>query len=159
MRHPRSRGLKAGRTIRALVLPALLVTGGCREVPQDLQPGDLLRDSLGLTSQDRVHVVRITHVEGREVATPDSLVVRPGDWVDFVGADSRIRVVSFLLDSLAPAPRDFMEGNGLGSSPPLLGEGVHWAVPFTAAPSGRYPFALAGAGELGRGVVMVESRR
>ncbi|HSG50027.1 MAG TPA: hypothetical protein VLA43_19540 [Longimicrobiales bacterium] len=138
---------------------ALLAAAGCGEAPNELQPGELLRDSLGLTSLDRVHVVRITHREGREVATPDSLLVRPGDWVDFVGGDGWIRVVAFPFDSLDLAPRDFMEGNGVDASPPLLGADVHWAVPFTAAPPGRYPFSVMGSGAPGRGVVVVESRR
>jgi len=160
MRHARRRGLRVAPSLRRLILVALLPLGSCREVPNELEPGEILRDSLGLTTRDRVHVVRLTHVEGREVATPDSVLVRPGDWVDFVGGDGRIRVVSFPPDSLGTAPRDFMEGTGVGASPPLLGAEVHWAVPFTAAPPGRYPFVMAGTGNPGRGVVVVaEGRR
>lgn len=160
MRHPRPRGLRPLPSLPSLLLATLLLVGGCGGAPNDLPPGEALQDSLGLTASDRVHVVRLTHVEGREVATPDSLMVRPGDWVDFVGGDGRIRVVSFPPDSLGTAPRDFMEGTGVEASPPLLGAGVHWAVPFTAAPPGRYPFVMAGAGSPGWGVVVVvEGRR
>lgn len=140
-------------------LPAVLALAlaGC-EAPPELQPGPLLQDSLGLTTRDRVHVIRMTHRDGREVAEPDSVVVRPGDWVDFVGADGHPRWVEFAAGSMDEAPRDFLSGNGMESSPPLLGRGVHWAVPFLVAPAGRYPFRIEGGGEAGAGVVVVAER-
>lgn len=140
-----------------LTLALVLAPTGC-EAPPELRPDPLLQDSLGLTTRDRVHVIRMTHRDGREVADPDSVLVRPGDWVDFVGADGHPRWVGFASGSMGEAPRDFLSGNGMESSPPLLGLGVHWAVPFLAAPAGRYPFRIEGGGEAGEGVVVVTER-
>lgn len=136
---------------------AALGAAGC-EAPPELQPDPLLQDSLGLTSRDRVHVVRMLQREGREAADPDSVVVRPGDWVDFVGGDGHPRIIEFELERVDEAPRDFLEGNGVRASPPLLGRDVHWAVPFAGAPPGRYPFRIEGSGETGHGVVVVAGR-
>lgn len=149
-------GLRAGA---GCLFAAVLALGpaGC-DAPPELQPDPLLQDSLGLTLRDRVHVVRIVHRDGREAAEPDSVEVRPGDWVDFVGGDGHLRIVSFETGGLEDAPRDFLAGNGVESSPPLLGLGVHWAVPLTGAPPGRYPFRIEGSGGEGRGVVVVAGR-
>lgn len=160
VRRPGGRGLRpASPTLAILAALALFLVPGCTDAPGELQPPTILQDSLGLTVQDRVHVVRLEHAAGAERAVPDSLAIRPGDWVDFVGGDGRVRMVSFLRDSMRTAPRDFLQGSGVTDSPPLLGVDVHWAVPFEGAPAGRYPFVVTGSGGDGRGVVVVEPRR
>lgn len=157
MRHPGAGGLRGGRAHAFLAL-AVLLGAACEQPPQGPPPDPLLVDSLGLAPGDRVHVVRLTHTRGSERAEPDSLLIQVGDWVDFLGADGHMRTVRFITDGLAEGPRDYLAGNGVEGSPPLLGLGVHWAVPFAGAPPGRYPYSLSGSGEPGEGVIVVAPR-
>ncbi|MDT8341288.1 MAG: hypothetical protein RQ751_07225 [Longimicrobiales bacterium] len=147
----------------AVTAGVLAFAAACGPAPEEgPAPAQIVADSLGLGPGERVHEVRILHRNGRERAEPDSLEVRPGDRVDFTGADGRARVVTFPRAGVAAAPRDFLDGSAVHRSPPLLGRDVHWVVPFRAAPEGRYPFTVSGSGADGAGVVIVrvpEGRR
>lgn len=153
MRRPGPRGLSPSPVLSRLIL-VMTALAGC-EAPPDLPPEQILQDSLGLTLQDRVQVVEVRHARGGEIADPDSVALRPGEWVDFRTGDAHPRVVSFLLDSLPPEARDLLQRRGVTVSPPLAAASVHWPVPFDSAPPGRYPYRVEGSGEPGAGVVVV----
>jgi plastocyanin len=142
------------RPIVGLLL--LVVLGsGCKRPDASLQPDALLRDSLGLAEQDRVHRVRLSSPENRETIEPNSVEVRPGDYVEFMTTDRRVHAISFLLDSLPAGAADFLRGTGQESSPPLLEPDARFLVTFEGAPLGRYPFLVAGNGAEARGAITV----
>ena len=145
-------------------LAVLLLCGaclGCRgDADAQLRPDALLRDSLGLGDDDRVHRVRLSSVDNRERVEPVQVTVRPGDWVEFVTEDRRVHAVAFALDGATPAAAEFLRGTGQESSPPLVESAARFVVSFADAPAGSYPYVVIGNGEDGRGtiVVAVEAR-
>ncbi|UCC23861.1 MAG: hypothetical protein JSU98_08965 [Gemmatimonadales bacterium] len=130
----------------------------CEPVPESF-PDALLQDSLGLEPGDRVHTVTVRHDRGLEVAEPDSVLVYPGDWVDFVTEDAYPRVVRFHADSLSHEAREFLQEIRMMESPPLVRPGVHWVLHAESAPPGRYTYQVDGSGASGRGVVVVVPAR
>jgi plastocyanin len=129
------------------------------EAPPELQPDQELRDSLGLTSRDRVHRVRLALQGGREVAGPATVEVLPGDRVSFESADGFVRRVHLERDSLSEAQRAWALDRGVDASPPLVARGSRWLVHFQDAPEGRYPFRVEGGREGGTGAVVVGAAR
>lgn len=122
-------------------------------------PEQVLRDSLGLGDDDRVHRVSLTSVDNREAPDPDSVEIRVGDHVEFRTADRRVHAVGFLLDSLPPGAADFLRRTGQEGSPPLVEVDARYLVTFADAPPGRYPFSVVGNGAEGRGAVVVGEPR
>jgi plastocyanin len=153
----------AGREFRltwpsrpALGLLLLVLLGSaCKRTDASLQPDALLRDSLGLGDEDRVHRVRLSSPDNRESVEPDSVLVRPGDLVEFMTADRRVHAVSFQLDGLPAAAAEFLRGTAQESSPPLIEPEARFLVRFEGAPVGRYPYTVAGNGAEGRGLIVV----
>jgi plastocyanin len=139
-----------------LVLSALAVLGsGCSRADATLRPDALLRDSLGLGDDDRVHRVGLGSADNRETVQPPQVTVRPGDYVEFVTQDRRVHALAFVLESLAPAAAEFLIGPGQQSSPPLVESGTRYVVSFADAPPGTYPYVVRGNGAEGRGAVVV----
>jgi len=138
-----------------LVLPAILVVAcaGCagENAPP---PDDLLRETLGLTEDDAVHRVVLTS-DSVERARPSEVVVRSGDFVEFVTDDWKIHEVIFELDSLATPARTFLVDSDQVESPPLLDRGVRYVLSFRDAPEGRYPYRVEGNAPATHGVIIV----
>lgn len=109
----------------------------------------------GLEPGDRVHVLSVGFGASGEVLDPDSVVIEPGDWVDFRTEDGSPRTVTFFPDSDPSPNRAFLEDRGLRASPPLVAPGSHWVVSFEGAPPGAYPFRVEGGRDEARGVVRV----
>lgn len=148
----------SGRRALPLLLALAVAVGGCRQRDAELEPDALLRDSLGLEEDDRVHRIRLAGEDNRESAEPATVQVRPGDYVEFVTADRRVHAVAFAMDSLSAAAAAFLRGSGQEGSPPMMEPDSRFVVSFAEAPAGRYPFVVVGNGTLARGsVVVVES--
>jgi hypothetical protein len=139
----------------ALVLGAAAY--GC-DAPPELQPDQLLQDSLGLGPVDRVYTVELRHRRGDEVPTPDSLAMDRAGWVDFRTLDGWPRRVYFLTDSLPPGGAAFLDSLGTAVSPPFVSRGTRWPISFQGAPPGVYPYRVESGGGEGRGVVVVPER-
>lgn len=146
MRSTRSGGL----------LLALLLVGFSCDGPNPHPPDALLRDSLGLTLDDRVHRVGIERVNGSERITPRRVRIRPGDHVSFETRDRYVHTVSFVLDSLSADQRAWLRSTDQDRSPPLLRLDARFVVRFGGdAPPGSYPFLVEGNGRPGRGAVVL----
>jgi plastocyanin len=140
----------------ALLLSVLAVVGsGCRRAGNELQPDQVLRDSLGLGDEDRVHRVRLGSADNREVVQPPQVTVRPGDYVEFITQDRRVHALEFMLEELPPAAAEFLRRTGQQGSPPLVQADARFVVSFDQAPPGTYPYVVIGNGEEGRGTVVV----
>lgn len=127
---------------------------GCEATDPSLMPDERLRLELGLTIADRVHTIDLSTGVG-ERATPDSLAIFPGEFVQFVSGDWLVHEMEFELDSLSGERRVFLERTGQTALPPLLQRDARFVLSFVDAPPGRYPYALAGNRESGRGVIVV----
>ena len=143
----------------ALAMACVLAAGACDRGDPELRPDDLLRDSLGLGDEDRVHTVRISTASSRERAEPDTLRVLPGDLVQFVTEDRRPHTVAFFVDSLPEAAAAFLRSTGQEGSPPLVEVESRFLVTFRDAPEGRYPYRVEGTGEAATGAVVVAQPR
>lgn len=145
-------------TAGALLLGTVAAVAGCgpRDAPPDLAADSVLRRELGLTDADRVHRILLTSGD-REEIRPDSVAVRPGDWLEFVSGDFRVREVRFDRDRLEPGPRDFLSATDQMESPPLVARDARFVVFFAEAPPGRYPFRVEGNLPASSGVVVVVS--
>ena len=138
---------------------ALLVLVGCdRGIPEAYRPDLLLQEELGLTEDDEVHRVELTGAAS-ERATPDSVLVHVGGWVEFFSADWRVHEVHFGRDGLAGEAVAFMEETDQLSSPPLVDRGARFLIDMEGAPPGRYPYRVEGNGPPGHGVVVVVPNR
>ena len=88
-------------------LPLLAVVSllsACGELENLNPPDQMLKDSLGLTDQDRVHRVILRSLDQAESIEPTDISVEPGSYLEFLTRDRRVRVVSFLMNELAPEP-------------------------------------------------------
>ena len=132
----------------------VLVGAGCEAIDPALRPDDQLISELDLTERDRVYTVSLATGVG-ESAEPDSIVVQPGDYLQFVSSDWFIHEVHFDSAIMDDQARSFMVVTGQMSSPPLLQQGARFVLSFADAPLGRYPFRLQGNREDGRGVIVV----
>lgn len=94
---------------------------------------------------------------GREVVTPDTLRVTPGQYASFRSGDHWPRRIRLLVDSVGPELRAFLEREGSPESPPLVHPGARWVVEMSGAPPGAYPFVVEGPRNPGRGVLLVET--
>jgi hypothetical protein len=111
-----------------------------------------------LTDEDEVH--RITLAGGTsEQVSPTEVVVPPRAWVEFVSSDWWVHEVRFETDSLPQEAGAFLAETDQVDSPPLVERGARFVVSFTGAPTGRYPFIVAGNGAAARGVVVVQVKR
>ena len=142
------------RPVVGLVL-SLALAAACKEEDRSLQPDALLRDSLGLTEEDRVHRIRLSGAENRESIEPSSLRVQPGDYVEFTTTDRRVHAITFLLDSVPAGGAEFLRETAQEASPPLIEPEARFVVTFEGAPVGRYPFLVAGNGVEARGAITV----
>lgn len=127
---------------------------GCEPPDPELVPDEVLQSELGLEPGDRVHTVEIRTGTSEEAA-PDSIEVRVGDLVQFVSADWMVHEVRFDTASLGSEALAFLERTRQGASPPLLERDTRFVLTFEDAPPGRYPYALQGNREPGRGVIVV----
>jgi len=75
--------------------------------------------------------------------------------VEFLTVDHRVHTVTFLLDSLAPEVRSFLESSGQTASPVLVERGSRFVVRLGDAPPGSYIFISEGHGGEARGSVEV----
>lgn len=151
------------RILRVLV-PGLLASGalvGCRAAPpsEDHPPDERLRSELGLTDKDQVYRVTVGVDGYAEQATPGSLEIPPGAWVEFVSEDWRVHQVRFEEDSLSADGRDFLVSSDQVASPPMVDRDARFVVSFADAPPGRYPFVVEGSATTARGVVVVRPNR
>lgn len=137
------------------VLAAAVVAACADEVPPELRPDAVLRDSAGLAEGDVVHTVAVDGTSGRDVARPARVALRAGAHVAFATADGRLHHVRFDTSVMAPGPARWLAEGDRVESPPLLGRDTRWVVDFTDAPAGIYPFRLEGNGDPGGGVVEV----
>ena len=133
----------------------VLVSIGCEPRDPELIPDTYLQSELGLTDRDRVHTISISGGT-MERADPGLVSVRVGDFVQVVSADWRVHEFMFEIDSLSAPARGFLERTDQVASPPLLQQGSRFVLAFSEAPPGRYPYALLGNTEAGRGVIVVE---
>ena len=145
----------AGRAGLLRSMLSVLGLAGCGRAENQLQPDALLRDSLGLGDDDRVHRVRLGSADNRERIEPVQVTVRPGDWVEFITQDRRVHAVSFLVDGLPQPAADFLRASGQEASPPLVQPEARFVVSFADAPAGSYPFVVVGNGEEARGTIVV----
>lgn len=139
----------------SLVLGLLAAAGCAEEVPEGLRPDAVLRDSLGLTDDDAVHVIRIEGSDGREHASPGRVRARPGDRLSFTTTDGRLHHVRFDTAAMSPELVQWLVEGGRVVGPPLLSRDSRWVVDLSGAPDGIYPFRLEGNGSPGGGVVDV----
>ena len=138
-----------------LLVVGLVLAAACQEEPDtQLEPDALLRAELGLTSDDRVHSIRLAGGE-IERADPALVSVEPGTYVEFVTTDWLIHEVIFESDSLGAEQRAFLERTDQGASPPLIERDSRYVLDFEGAPPGRYPYRLEGNGRPGRGAIVV----
>ncbi len=134
----------------------VLVAAGCEAPQTELTPDAQLQRELGLAPDDRVHTVSIsTGVSER--AEPDSIVVFPGDYLQFVSDDWLVHEVRFQVDDLGADAASFLEATGQSASPPLLQLGARFLLVFEGAPAGRYPYTLEGNRASGTGLIVVAS--
>jgi len=142
---------------RALLVLALLV-GGCRpDAPteSDLPPDRRLQSELGLDPLDRVHqVVLYGGAEAR--AEPAELLLAPGEYVQFLTADSWIHEIRFDVPTMSAEAVAFMAGLDQLSSPPLVSRGSRFVLSFVGAPAGRYPYTVEGNGPATFGALVIE---
>jgi hypothetical protein len=131
------------------------VVAACERPNPELIPDAYLQTELGLTVRDRVHTVSISGGT-MDRADPGLVSVRIGDFVQVVSTDWRVHEFMFEVDSLSASSRTFLERTNQVASPPLLQEGSRYVLDFSEAPPGRYPYALLGNTEAGRGVIVVE---
>lgn len=151
---------RCGWTGRWVVVALVAIAGACaEEVPVELRPDGVLRDSLGLTDDDAVHVVLVDGAGGRDVATPARVRVRPGERVSFTTVDGRLHHVRFDTAAMAPETARWIVDGERVLGPPLVSRDSRWVVDFSAAPEGIYPFRLEGNGAPGGGVIEVTERR
>lgn len=152
-------GIRSRLAARAATAGMLLIAAaGCKaKVAPAFRPDETLKRELGLTDQDEVHRVTLTAADAERI-DPESVVVPPGAYVDFVTGDWRIHEVHFELDSLSPAARAFLQRSEQSASPPLLDRDSRFLVWFDRAPPGRYPFIVRGNTAPARGVVIVRPK-
>ena len=154
-----SRGVRAPFT-RGPAGPAVaiglltLFALGCEPTDPALVPDDVLQAEFGLTERDRVYTVSVTTGVG-ERASPDTIRVSPGDFVQFVSGDHFVHEVRFQLDALTDAQQSFLVDSGQDASPPLVRQGARFVLTLEEAPPGSYPFALEGNRAPGAGVLVV----
>ena len=139
----------------AAALAVVLLAAGCGPDESDLPPDGRLQRELGLQPTDRVHEV-VLHGGMPGSIDPVEAVVAPGDYLQFVTADSWIHEITFDADSLDAPAVTFMEGLDQMASPPLVSRGSRFVVSFVDAPPGRYPYVVLGNGAPKRGAVVVE---
>lgn len=137
-------------------LLASTALGGC--VGSSADTGDPLADeaeALGLPSGANLHRVTLGGRGAEEHAVPTRIPIEPGDAVEFWTVDHRVHTLRFVLDSLRPEARQFLEASDQLASPPLVNRGSRFIVRFDEAPRGRYLFESQGHGGVARGVVEV----
>ena len=139
----------------AFVALLLSLPTACERPDPRLRPEQVLRDSLQLGDDDRVHRVQLLSQDNREAPEPAAVSVRPGDYVEFVTGDHRVHAIAFVLDSAAPAGAAFLRRTAQEGSPPLVVPEARFVVTFADAPPGRYPYLVIGNGAEGRGQVVV----
>lgn len=143
----------SGRVALCVVL-TWWAPAACEAPDPELIPDERLRTELGLTETDRVHTIGLSTGVG-ERADPDSVLVAPGEFVQFVSGDWLVHEMAFDLDSLSADRRDFLVRTRQAESPPLLERDSRFVLSFVEAPPGRYPYSLAGNREPGRGLIVV----
>lgn len=137
-----------------LIAFLLLSSPGCEPENPTLRPDAILLEELGLSKDDRVHTVRLT-TKGQERASPDSILVEEGDYVQFVSDDWFIHEVFFDSMTMSDSAWTFMVSNDQSASPPLLQNGARFVISLVGASSGAYRFLLEGNREPGFGVIVV----
>ncbi len=94
---------------------------------------------------------------GQELASPDSILVHEGDYIQFVSDDWFLHEVRFDSTAMSEHAWKFMVSNNQAASQPLLQNGARFVISFVDASPGAYPFLLEGNREPGSGVIVVAS--
>ena len=97
-------------------------------------------DSAEVSIPGSVHEIELRGSGASDSLTSARMEVRAGDALRFVAADRRPHSPSFVVDSLEPTVREFLDATGQLRGPPLVSEGAAWVVILEDAPPGRYPF-------------------
>jgi plastocyanin len=100
----------------------------------------LVLDSSEVSIAGRVHDVRIAGARATDSIAPLEVIAAPGDAVQFIMGDRRPHALAFVMDSLSPGVRAYLERTGQLRGPPLVNQGSRWIVLLEGAPPGRYPF-------------------
>lgn len=130
----RPRGRSGALLLAVLIAP---LTGAC-----DTMSGgsEIALDSASISIPGSVHEVEITGAGAVDSIAPARVEATPGDAIRFVVGDRRPHALTFTVDELAPAIREFLDGTGQLRGPPLVNQGSSWVVLLADAPPGRYPF-------------------
>ena len=135
-------------------LLAFAILGAACRADSELPPDRRLQSELGLDARDRVHEVILTAgPSGR--AEPAEAHVLPGDYLQFVTADSWVHEIVFEVDSLQAGAIAFMDEHDQLASPPMVSRGSRFVISFVGAPEGRYPYRVEGNHAPVRGVIVV----
>ncbi len=126
------------------LMVAVACLTACESVPPELQPAQVLRDSLGLTERDVVFEIGVRTESGSEVATPARVAVRGPARLSFRSDDSSAHRITSDTTGLSPDQRDFARSFGQGS-PPLVQHEARWVIDLTGAPPGHYTFRVTGS--------------
>lgn len=120
-----------------MALVAALALNGCDAVGGG---ATIALDSAEVSVPGSVHEIALRGSGASDSLSATRIEARPGDALRFVAADRRPHAPSFVVDSLDPAVRDFLDRTGQLRGPPLVSEGAAWIVLLEGAPPGRYPF-------------------
>jgi plastocyanin len=138
----------------AALLVLAVLAAGCRPSDSELPPDRRLQSELGLDARDRVHEVVLTGGPTGGAAPAESHVL-PGDYLQFVTADSWVHELVFEVDSLGAGALAFMDELDQLASPPMVSRGSRFVISFVEAPEGRYPYRVEGNHAPVRGVIVV----
>ena len=111
--------------------------------------------ALGLRPGVQLHRVTLGGRGAEEHAVPTRIQASPGDGIEFLTVDHRVHTLEFVIDSLTPEVREFLESTGQLASPPLVSRGSRFMLRLQDAPPGRYHFLSEGHGGQARGVIQV----
>ena len=115
-----------------------------------------LREALGISDDVTIHRVDLEGEGSSRFIRPDTVVIAPGDLVQFVARDHRPHLVRFPQAGLPGQLLEFLRRTAQDSPPPLVERGARLVLTFDGAPEGRYPFLVEGDGGSAGGEIRVE---
>ena len=121
-----------------MALLALLGAGACDVIGGG---ATIALDSAEVSIPGSVHEIELRGSGATDSLTSSRIEAEPGDALRFVAADRRPHAPSFVVESLEPTVRAFLDRTGQLRGPPLVSEGAAWVVVLEDAPPGRYPFS------------------
>jgi plastocyanin len=147
-------GSRRARVAGAVLVAISFLGAACGPSDSELPPDRRLQTELGLDASDRVHEVVLTGGPSGGAEPPEAQVL-PGDYLQFVSADSWVHEIVFEVDSLQAGALAFMDEHDQLSSPPMVSRGSRFVISFVEAPEGRYPYRVEGNQAPVRGVIVV----